>query len=981
MAIIVLATIEANLASGITVTNFSFESPNVSGWPNPWTSGGNGDSNAIPGWTITTGSGNAGVQAGGAAAEGSQYAYVGSPGGFTYVTTTDPVVTIADNQIYTLTVAAKANLGSAVPSDGVISLLANRNAGIFGGGVVAADVGNGAHGYIGRSLNGSVLNSGFTFDGWFKTVNPGTGKVRYLGGFDSSGAGGDLFYVRLSGSATQTGGCTFGILDLPSYVEHSVTTTNLVVFDGNWHQVAVSYAGATLKVYLDNVLVASQSAAPSLNFAAGTFSVAGNAPWAPSAAGAGTFAGSIDEVRLSKTALTNFDSGGVQYATNANTVLLWHLNDGSGTIADDATANNLDGAVYLTPNLSWSAPGGNVVASTLVPWNGNFSDYSVTFNSGTAYSGQGLKIRFGISSAPGNSQRFFDNVRLTSTAQTFEPFGLSVYLSGINHEANLDPSRMLADLASLGCTRVVLNSFIYSQWVPLQFNQLAKDWGIDVCIGGIVLCDVFNPATPPTGTNIVDPVKWSQALSDFDALKAFVDNQPDADAVKAWYLLDEIEAYISPTKLPQAQQVLRNLVGYVKAADPGRKTLINHDFRRSAWGGSFLWPGEDETWCSTFFHNSYASAALAGIVSDLKSINPSGKATCVFGAQGVQDFSTQQMLSDYEMVGLTVAGAQARSAYIDIQDYLLTSYNVGASGAALFCYDGYYDFQYYTVATERGESKTQKMEAVRLAMNQIAAMEKRPTTTLGVTWTNGQNGVTVSVSTAAAAGGATVTNLTVQVSVDGGYTWETLGGFGLSGGQVNYDFSTQRWQSKELTMVRARCQAGGRYSLWQVFNAFPVSPVSAIGSYDGFYRVDDPNNPPMLVTNALANWRQQYFGTTANTGAAADTADPDGDGLNNAQEYLWGTVPITAEPGPIMTVTLSGSNMMVFTFVARLASGTGYEGLTRFYALESSVDLANPPAWGPVAGYENITGANQTVTITQPMSGTQRFFRLKAWLQ
>ena len=82
-----------------------------------------------------------------------------------------------------------------------------------------------------------------------------------------------------------------------------------------------------------------------------------------------------------------------------------------------------------------------------------------------------------------------------------------------------------------------------------------------------------------------------------------------------------------------------------------------------------------------------------------------------------------------------------------------------------------------------------------------------------------------------------------------------------------------------------------------------------------------------------------------------------------------------------MTVTLSGSNMMVFTFVARLASGTGYEGLTRFYALESSVDLANPPAWGPVAGYENITGANQTVTITQPMSGTQRFFRLKAWLQ
>jgi hypothetical protein len=825
IAPIVFAAFGANSASGITVTNFSFEYPNVSGWPNPWTSGGNGDSNAIPGWTITTGSGNAGVQAGGAAAEGAQYAYVGSPGGLTYLTTTGPVVTIADNQVYTLTVSAKAKLGSTAESDGFISLLPNRDGGIFGGGVVAADAGNGAHGYIGRSVNGSVLNSGFTFDAWFKTANPGSGQVRYLGGFDSSGAGGDLFYVRLLGSATNTGVCTFGIMDLPSYTEYSVTTTNLRVFDGKWHQVAATFAGATLKIYLDNVQVASQSAAPSLNFAAGTFSVAGNAPWAPGSAGAGTFAGSIDEVRLSKTALTNFDSGGVQYTTNANTVLLWHLNDGSGTIADDATANNLDGTVTLMPNLSWTVPGGPV-ASTVVPWNGTFSDYTVSFNSGTAYTGQGLKIRFGISSTLGNSQRFFDNVRLTSTVQTFEPFGLSIYLTAPKHAPNLELSRMLADLASLGCTRVIVPASMYRQLAARNINQLAKDWGIDICIGNIFKDDFLNPATPPTATDIIDPVAWNQALSDFDALKAYVDAQPSADAVKAWYLAHKIELSISPTNLPQAQQVLRNLVGYVKGADPGRKTLINHDFRRSAWGRSFLWPGEDESWGSTFFHNSYANAALAGIVSDLKSINPSGKATCVFGAQGVQGFSTQQMLSDYEIVGLTVAGAQARSAYIDIQDYLLTSYNLGGSGAALFCYDGYYDFQYYTLVSERGQSQSNKLEAVRLAMNQIAAMEKRPTTTLGVTWTNGQNGVTVSVNTAAAAGGAAVTNLTVQVSVDGGNTWNTMSGFALSGGQVNYDYASQRWLRPNLTMVRARCKAGDRYSLWQVYNAHPVAPPS-----------------------------------------------------------------------------------------------------------------------------------------------------------
>jgi hypothetical protein len=228
--------------------------------------------------------------------------------------------------------------------------------GRYGGGVVAANAGTNSHGYVARNMDGSALNSGFTFDMWFETANPGSGQVRYLGGFDSIGAGGDLFYVRLLGSTTNTGAFTFGILDLPSYVEHSVTTTNLVVFDGNWHQVAVSYAGATLEVYLDNVLVASQTASPSLNFAAGTFSVAGNAPWAPSAAGAGTFAGSIDEVRLSDIVVTDFSSGGVAYTTNANTVLLWHLDDGAGTVAHDATVNYLDGTLK-TPSPRWTTSG------------------------------------------------------------------------------------------------------------------------------------------------------------------------------------------------------------------------------------------------------------------------------------------------------------------------------------------------------------------------------------------------------------------------------------------------------------------------------------------------------------------------------------------------------------------------------------------------------------------------------------------------
>lgn len=43
----------------------------------------------------------------------------------------------------------------------------------------------------------------------------------------------------------------------------------------------------------------------------------------------------------------------------------------------------------------------------------------------------------------------------------------------------------------------------------------------------------------------------------------------------------------------------------------------------------------------------------------------------------------------------------------------------------------------------------------------------------------------------------------------------------------------------------------------------------------------------------LENWRQKHFGTTANTGSAADRSDFDHDGLPNLIEYALGTDPLT----------------------------------------------------------------------------------------
>jgi hypothetical protein len=132
--------------------------------------------------------------------------------------------------------------------------------------------------------------------------------------------------------------------------------------------------------------------------------------------------------------------------------------------------------------------------------------------------------------------------------------------------------------------------------------------------------------------------------------------------------------------------------------------------------------------------------------------------------------------------------------------------------------------------------------------------------------------------------------------------------------------------------------------------------------------------------SAIASWRNFHFNTTENSGAAADAEDPDGDGLVNAQEYVFGTVPTTPDGGGLVLIGVAGANVKI-EFTAVRASGTGYTGLTRHYTVETTTDLTNPASWTPVTDYSNIVGTNQSVTITSPIGAIKCFYRLKAWLQ
>ena len=120
------------------------------------------------------------------------------------------------------------------------------------------------------------------------------------------------------------------------------------------------------------------------------------------------------------------------------------------------------------------------------------------------------------------------------------------------------------------------------------------------------------------------------------------------------------------------------------------------------------------------------------------------------------------------------------------------------------------------------------------------------------------------------------------------------------------------------------------------------------------------------VHTPLESWRLTHFGTTDNTGTAADTFDHDGDGLNNLAEYALGGDPKTATdaPRPTMTMVDEVPRMLRYSFQRMRSDIT--------YIVEESADLTG---WDPVD--TNAGNVGEMVTVAIPAAGERRFVRLR----
>jgi hypothetical protein len=126
------------------------------------------------------------------------------------------------------------------------------------------------------------------------------------------------------------------------------------------------------------------------------------------------------------------------------------------------------------------------------------------------------------------------------------------------------------------------------------------------------------------------------------------------------------------------------------------------------------------------------------------------------------------------------------------------------------------------------------------------------------------------------------------------------------------------------------------------------------------------NEAGATTYTTVENWRLTHFGTTTNSGSAADSADPDGDGWNNAQEFASGTDPNNRSSAlKIAQMQTSGGDLVV-----SFATVSG-----KAYRVERS-DTLQSGSWTTVL--DDLAGTGGTVQVTDPGGAAQpkRFYRI-----
>jgi hypothetical protein len=113
------------------------------------------------------------------------------------------------------------------------------------------------------------------------------------------------------------------------------------------------------------------------------------------------------------------------------------------------------------------------------------------------------------------------------------------------------------------------------------------------------------------------------------------------------------------------------------------------------------------------------------------------------------------------------------------------------------------------------------------------------------------------------------------------------------------------------------------------------------------------------------SWWTQFFGTTSGVSASAD---PDGDGWSNAQEFALGTDPADGASGLVVTSLTPSSGTLSIAWSAIPG---------RSYLVESNGSLSDSNGWLSVGAPISAMSGETTLSTNMPVSGDKVFFRVR----
>ncbi|MBI3193827.1 MAG: T9SS type A sorting domain-containing protein [Ignavibacteriae bacterium] len=184
-----------------------------------------------------------------------------------------------------------------------------------------------------NSLNSYLETNEFTLEGWMKPMNM-TGQKPVLSKYEGQ-SGYQVFMVN-------------GALRFSLFIDGTQYNLSTQLDSNVWRHVALTFSNASgLVLYKDGEIVETQS-------------VSGNISAANALLRMGDFSGFLDEVRLWKTARTQYEIQQQMYSTTLNasmeTNLLayYRFNEGDGNIISDETVNGNSGTLYNADSTIWS---------------------------------------------------------------------------------------------------------------------------------------------------------------------------------------------------------------------------------------------------------------------------------------------------------------------------------------------------------------------------------------------------------------------------------------------------------------------------------------------------------------------------------------------------------------------------------------------------------------------------------------------------